>query len=326
MKRWIAVVTIGLAFSPVVWAQTVHFNDDNLKAAVKEQLGITHDPTYADMFNLDELDAHYRGITDLTGLEYATNLEDLWLNDNQISDLSPLAGLKRLQVLWLGANRISDLSPLAGLTNLRELYCGDNQVSNLSALAGLTNLAHLQIQGNEISDISPLAGLTNLRWVHLEDNQISDISPLLELKDKTLELVYLEGNPLYPEACTDHIPALEAAGVIVYHDPCIQVKVPNVVGMTQSDAEAALTAVGFKLGQISWGPSNLPEGLVFEQDPAGGQMALLGLAVDLVLSQAGGGPGPGPGPAVPGLVGHWKLDETTGMAADGGQTGRRPAI
>jgi hypothetical protein len=46
MKRWIAAVTMVLAFSPVAWPQAVHFNDPNLKAAVKEALGIMHDPTW----------------------------------------------------------------------------------------------------------------------------------------------------------------------------------------------------------------------------------------------------------------------------------------
>lgn len=68
-----------LAFSPAAWAQAVHFNDANLKEAVKKALGITRDPTRADMLGLTFLSTQNKDITDLTGLEYATNLEDVML-------------------------------------------------------------------------------------------------------------------------------------------------------------------------------------------------------------------------------------------------------
>jgi len=50
----------------------VYFVDANLKACVEAALGIT-DPTPTDMLALGSLTCQNRGITDLTGLEYATN-------------------------------------------------------------------------------------------------------------------------------------------------------------------------------------------------------------------------------------------------------------
>lgn len=111
MKRWIAVVTMVVAFGSVASAQVVHFNDANLKEAVKGELGITRDPTAADMLGLTHLNANSSDIADLTGLEYARNLEKIWLYDNQISDLSPLASLTKLTDLGLAWNQITDLSP-----------------------------------------------------------------------------------------------------------------------------------------------------------------------------------------------------------------------
>ena len=40
-------------------------------------------------------------ISDLTGLEHATNLTTLWIHSNSISDISPLAGLNKLTELLL---------------------------------------------------------------------------------------------------------------------------------------------------------------------------------------------------------------------------------
>jgi len=90
--------------------------------------------------------------------------------------------------------------------------------------------------------------------------------------------------------------------------------VPNVVGMMQEDAEEALTAAAFDVGEIWWGPSDLPEGAVYAQDPPGGTQKPHGSAVTLMVSQEdagpppGPGPGPGPGPAPGGSTVSLLLD------------------
>ena len=58
----------------------VDFNDPALEAAVRQALGIPTDPIMpADMLNLTNFQPIRRDITDLTGLEYATNLTMLRL-------------------------------------------------------------------------------------------------------------------------------------------------------------------------------------------------------------------------------------------------------
>ena len=84
-------------------AEPVYFADANLKAAVEAKLGISN-PTSTDMLSLTVLDNWYGPITDLTGLEYATNLMDLVLYNNQISDISALSGLTNLKGLELHGN------------------------------------------------------------------------------------------------------------------------------------------------------------------------------------------------------------------------------
>ena len=172
----------------------VYFADANLKFVVESTLGKT-DPTPTDMLGLDSsLFADNRGITDLTGLEYATNLLLLSVGGNQITDLSPLAGLSKLQWLWGFHNQITDIGPLSGLTNLWDLNLHDNQVVNISPLAGLANLRELNLWINQISDISPLAGLTKLDSINLDNNQITNIGPLAGMT--SLRTLLLEGNQI----------------------------------------------------------------------------------------------------------------------------------
>ncbi len=178
-KLTIFVIVLGVVLfnRSMASAQPVHFADANLKQVVREVLGVW-DPTVDDMFALTYLDAHNKGIDNLTGLEDAVNLTVLYLWDNQLSSISPLSGLTNLTTLWLSSNQISDISPLSGLTNLTGLYLHNNQINDISSLSGLTNLTLLSLGENQISDISPLSGLTNLTWLLLPSNYISDISPL----------------------------------------------------------------------------------------------------------------------------------------------------
>ncbi len=195
-----------LIFPPMTSAQTVNIPDANLRAAIVEALGkapnarITRD----EMTRLTHLEAHNADISDLTGLEFATELQEIRCNNNLISDISPLAGLIRLRVIELRSNTIrdlspitdlialewlivthnliSDLSPIEGLINLRGLAIEDNLISDLSAIAGLIKLDRIWMHENPPVDLAPLAGLTNLRGIHSWGTPIiSDLSPLAKL-------------------------------------------------------------------------------------------------------------------------------------------------
>jgi len=200
-------VTLSV-FGSVRAEEPVYFADERLKAAVEEVLWTT-DPTPTDMLGLTRLNVTQRGITRITGLEYAMNLRMLWIRWNYITDLSPLAGLVNLQMLDAHGNQnITDLSPLSGLTNLEELVIRDNRISDLSPLAGLTRLNDVHLEWNQISDISPLAGLTDMKTLILQSNRISDLSPLLGMH----HLIHLnaKSNPLSQETLNSHIPRIRA--------------------------------------------------------------------------------------------------------------------
>ena len=199
----------------------VDIPDSNLRTAIEKALGKASGVTITteDMKSLYELEAPNASITDLTGLEHATNLTLLTLSDNSISDISPLAGLNNLIWLELHNNSISDLSPLKGLNNLISLELSDNSISDISPLAGLTNLRILGLSGNSISDISPVAGLINLIELSLENNSISDISPLVANAGLgSRDTVSVSENPLNHASINTHIPALQSRGVEVYFD------------------------------------------------------------------------------------------------------------
>jgi Leucine-rich repeat (LRR) protein len=175
--------------------EVVIFVDPNLEAAVRQAISQPESPIYTlDMERLVSLHVEQSGISDLTGLEYATHLRWLVLGNNQISDLSPLANLTNLTWLEIGSNQISDIWPLANLTRLAGLWLSDNWISDISPLASLTNLTWLGLWTNQISDISPLTNLTNLSSLNLYNNQITDISPLTNLT--SLLTIYLNNNQI----------------------------------------------------------------------------------------------------------------------------------
>ena len=167
--------------------RSVNIPDPNLRAKIEDALGKTSgDPiTATEMATLTSLNAQDSSISDLTGLETATNLTTLKLGNNSVSDISALAGLTNLTELQLWDNQISNISILASLTNLTKLYIWRNSISDISALAGLTSLTQLKINENTISNISILARLTNLTELSLKDNAISDISAVAGLTNLT---------------------------------------------------------------------------------------------------------------------------------------------
>lgn len=73
------------------------------------------------------------------------------------------------------------------------------------------------------------------------------------------------------------------------------VTVPNVVGMTQANAQTAITGAGLAVGTITTANSDtVPAGIVISQNPAAGVSVTQGSAVDLVVSLGPSGLPPDP--------------------------------
>ena len=160
--------------------------DKKLQTAVSEKLGISvPNITKKDMLSLKRLDINEKGISNITGLEYASNVTDIRLYGSQISDITPLQNLTSLTGLYLSDNQISDITPLQNLTSLTSLGLIDNQISDITPLQNLTSLTRLGLSNNQISDITPLQNLTSLTGLDLGFNQISDITLLQNLTSLT---------------------------------------------------------------------------------------------------------------------------------------------
>ena len=183
----------GISYAQEAPDTIVKFADTTLAKAVRQELGL---PTgggvdllkipKAELEKLTRLYAQKYGITNLTGLEHATQLTSLYLSGNNLSDLTPLAQLTQLRKLDLSANKISDITPLTQLTQLTSLNLngdwGEHNISDIIPLAQLTQLTELDLGYNKISDITPLAQLTQLTSLNLKRNTISDLTPLAHLR------------------------------------------------------------------------------------------------------------------------------------------------
>ena len=242
MMFCLIVGVVLLAGAPPVAAQNVNIPDVNLRRAINKALGENRAAdaavTEAEMKTLTSLTASgfwdaaartWHSISDLTGLEKATNLTTLSLYGS-ITDISALSRLTNLKTLSLGGG-ITDISTLPSLTKLTtlSLYGG---ITNLSALSRLTNLTTLTmrhmtdistlpsltklttldlsflptdltcsgigtwvpnpITTPRLSNISALSGLTNLTWLNLTGQNITDISALSGLTKLTQ--LYLGGG------------------------------------------------------------------------------------------------------------------------------------
>ena len=180
--------------------------------------------TTAEMETLTELRAPNEEISDLRGLEAATNLLRLYLGEQYVA----------VEGRDINSNDISDLSPLSDLTALTLLDLEGNNISDISPLSGLTNLVVLRLAKNNISDISPLSGLTNLFFVGLWDNLISDISPLeANAGFGQGEEVNVGENPLSPTSINVYIPALESRRVEVHASDLKQALTKYVLSMSR---------------------------------------------------------------------------------------------
>ena len=241
--RFTFFLLMSLTLPLTATAQVVDIPDPNLRAAIENKLGKAPGTPIApaEMVTLTHLEARNANISDLTGLEGATNLKSLRLGGNSISDIAPVTSLTNLKVLSLWANSISDISPVEALTNLTELNLSGNLISDISPVADLNQLTWLHLQSNRISDIAALASLTNLTALRLDRNSISDISVLsrlIQLTELRLDrnsltdlsplvantglrngdTVGVRENPLSSTSIKTHIPILQSRGVTIKFD------------------------------------------------------------------------------------------------------------
>lgn len=164
----------------------VVIEDKNLESAIREIIGkSTGEITKKDMEVLVILDIRDKDVSNLKGLEHATNLLYLGIvnKDSSLSDLRPISKLTKLSDLIIENAEISDTSPLKDLTNLTILSLKNNNISDISPLKNLINLDCIDIEYNNVRDIDVFSEFTKLRYAYIEGNNISDINPLSGLTE-----------------------------------------------------------------------------------------------------------------------------------------------
>ena len=191
----------------------VHIPDANLRTAVRQALRLAPEEVLdrAAMKQLTWLDADERDISDLTGLESATQLEYLNVYRNPINNLSPIASLVFLESIHAGACDIADVTPLGNLTRLEWLNLRHNRISDVSPLAKLPRLKFLVLNNNNISDVTPLTNLTSLERLHITWNPVTDYTSLFGMGLSELlydEICDLPPFPLSPRLRARAYPAI----------------------------------------------------------------------------------------------------------------------
>jgi Leucine-rich repeat (LRR) protein len=192
----------------IVSAAVAQVPDPGLEAALRLAIGKPGGAlTSVDLLGVNYLFLYQSGITNLTGLELATNLESLDLDNNFVRDLSPILGLPQLSWLSLSGTRIADLSPLTSLSNLTYLDLGNNGLTgDLGILAKLTNLVNLGLDGNYLTDCQFLTNLPQLSSLDLTENFIRDASPIASLTN--LSQLFLRNNRISNLGFMENLPRL----------------------------------------------------------------------------------------------------------------------
>ncbi len=235
MKKFYIPLMILTLFSNNIYSASASdaadwMPDANLRDAVRKSLGLANneDLTQAKMLDLTELRAAGRGISNLTGLEHATNVTIVRLAGNQISNISPLSVLTSVTKLRLQGNEITSVTSLSDLTNLTELFLNDNQIADVTPLTKLSRLVTLRLANNAITNAHVLSSLTNLNSV--------DISIPDPPQDSSVK-----ADPLPPETLVDAEP------------PSVSISVPSGVqnGAFNATITFTETVSGFAGSDVS---------------------------------------------------------------------------
>ena len=219
-RALVKLKTVARTTIDLTLPRPVTFQDDNLATVLRNVNALNlhfDDPIFpVDMQRqtFTTFSAPRRSISNITGLETATNLTSLELNGNEIASLTPLAKLVNLETLNLADNKnISSISSLSKLIHLTDLNLSANKISSLTSLSGLTALTTLNLSNNvRIKDVLPLQGLRSLRTLNLSGNtDITNGEVLYKLRQGGTAITLPTGITLPTDAVVFTNTDLEAA-------------------------------------------------------------------------------------------------------------------
>ena len=115
IRPLILALLVLASFIASTLAQEVSIPDPGLNAAIREALQIPEGPlTEQDLLRLINLDAGFRDVSSVEGLEAARNLTALELLNNRISSFTLPSGLTNLTFLDLSGNPFTNCSLASG--------------------------------------------------------------------------------------------------------------------------------------------------------------------------------------------------------------------
>jgi hypothetical protein len=194
--------------------ETVHLEDANLEAAIRQQMGVNDDITPEEAAAVSELVITSGNIDSLKGIESFTNLHSLIIDEcygqpasaradyfnsvarggrrvNKISDFTPLLALKRLDTLVIFCNNYTDLETIGQLVSLKTLrlsgqYIGYQPGDKIDDSDARPD--------PEKGDLKYLSGLSNLVELDISRNYVRDFTPLQSLTNLRRLNVYNESR------------------------------------------------------------------------------------------------------------------------------------
>src|SRR6185503_2494240 len=165
------------SFATTTLAQEVQIPDPGLNAAIREALEKPNGPlTEQDLLSLINLDAGFRDVSSVEGLEAARNLTALELLNNRVSSFTLPSGLTNLTFLDLSGNPLTNCSLSSGLTHLDTLFIESTSLTSLTLPAGLTALTQLDLVGNRLTSFALPGDMTNLVALQLAFNQLTNLT------------------------------------------------------------------------------------------------------------------------------------------------------
>ncbi|MBS7577165.1 MULTISPECIES: InlB B-repeat-containing protein [unclassified Enterococcus] len=179
-----ADTTIGITtYAGEITIDVMNFPDDNFRRYVNIYIDANSDGVLStnEINQTTALDLSYKGISNLTGIQYFTNLTTFNCSNNQLSslNLSNLTNLTSLKCSW---NSLTSLN-LSNLPSLSSLQAYTNNLSSLN-LSNLPNLTTLNCSNNQLTSLN-LNNFPKLAELFCTSNQLTslDLSNLTSLSD-----------------------------------------------------------------------------------------------------------------------------------------------
>ncbi|RAQ28663.1 hypothetical protein DPQ25_07645 [Hydrogeniiclostridium mannosilyticum] len=175
--------------------------DPVLYDAVSTALGKAEKGYYTkeDMAKLTSLNLS-GGVSNLDGLEYATNLTSLTIGDGEYTTIPGLENMEKLTTLSITSSHVKELPTLAKLSNLTTLTLNMEGMQEAPDLSNQTKLKTLTLQFNgldQLPDLSPFTALTTLTlgtYSGTYSGLTTDtLDTALEQMSTTVKYVYLYG-------------------------------------------------------------------------------------------------------------------------------------